>query len=100
MAVLLALAPLLLLLATLVAGRYVGEERIARLAARLRPRGARPRVAPAGLRTGRCRRPAPRRPADRRVAGAARTPCSARRHLTEHIHHAEESPCHLEFVVP
>ena len=34
MAVLLALAPLLLLLASLLAGRYVGEERIARLAAR------------------------------------------------------------------
>ena len=48
MAVLLALAPLLLLLATLVAGRYVGEERIARLAARLRPRRRRPRVARLG----------------------------------------------------
>ena len=45
MAVLLALAPLLLFLATLVAGRYVGEERIARLAARLRrPGRRRPRV--------------------------------------------------------
>lgn len=46
MAVLLALAPLLLFLATLVAGRYVGEERIARLAARLRrPRTRRQRLA-------------------------------------------------------
>ena len=54
MAVLLALAPLLLLLATLVAGRYVGEERIARLAARLRPRRRRPHVARLG-----CEQPAP-----------------------------------------
>jgi hypothetical protein len=46
MAVLLALAPLLLFLATLVAGRYVGEERIARLADRVpRPGTRRPRVA-------------------------------------------------------
>jgi hypothetical protein len=46
MAVLLALAPLLLFLATLVAGHYVGEERIARLAARLRrPKARCPRVA-------------------------------------------------------
>ncbi len=48
MAVLLALAPLLLFVATLVAGRYVGEERIARLAARLRPAQRRPRVARLG----------------------------------------------------
>ena len=48
MTVLLALAPLVFLLLTLVAGRYVGEERIARLAARLQrrvPRAAR-RLAP------------------------------------------------------
>ena len=48
MTVLLALAPLAFLLLTLVAGRYVGEERIARLAARLQqraPRAAR-RLAP------------------------------------------------------
>jgi hypothetical protein len=43
MAVLLALAPLLLFLATLVAGRYVGEERIAHLAARWRHPAARRR---------------------------------------------------------
>ena len=48
MAVLLALAPLLLLLASLLAGRYVGEERIARLAARLRPSARRARVARLG----------------------------------------------------
>ena len=48
MAVLLALAPLLLLLASLLAGRYVGEERIARLAARLRPPRRRARVARLG----------------------------------------------------
>jgi hypothetical protein len=48
MAVLLALAPLLLLLATLLAGHYVGEERIARLAARLRPPARRARVARLG----------------------------------------------------
>jgi hypothetical protein len=48
MAVLLALAPVLLLLASLLAGRYVGEERIARLAARLRPSRRRARVARLG----------------------------------------------------
>ena len=63
MTVLLALAPLLLFLATLVAGRYVGEERIARLAARLRRPGARrarvallgrPQSAPVVLPRGGC----------------------------------------------
>jgi hypothetical protein len=48
MAVLLALAPLLLLLATLVCGRYVGEERIARLAARVRRPARQARVARLG----------------------------------------------------
>ena len=43
MTVLVALAPLALLLLTLVAGRYVGEERIARLAARLQRRTPRAR---------------------------------------------------------
>ncbi len=42
MTVLLALAPLALLLLTLLAGRYVGEERIARLGARMRRRARRP----------------------------------------------------------
>lgn len=48
MTVLLAHAPLIFLLLTLVAGRYVGEERIARLAARVAPRAPRParRLAP------------------------------------------------------
>lgn len=50
MAVLLALAPLLLLVASLLAGRYVGEERIAHLAARLRSPARRGRVARAGRR--------------------------------------------------
>jgi len=49
MAVLLALAPLLLLVASLLAGRYLGEERIARLAARRRrPATRRARMARLG----------------------------------------------------
>ncbi|MGZ4270790.1 MAG: hypothetical protein ACXVFN_16450 [Solirubrobacteraceae bacterium] len=43
---LIAIAPLALLLITLLLGRYVGEERIARLAARFRPPRRRPSAPP------------------------------------------------------